>query len=684
MNTETTSPNKDNSLELADVKLWSKRLKDAETYFQKDFVRMRDNMKFAAGLQREGQDSIDCKEYTANFVNREVQMKVSTLYAKDPKAVYKRRPRLDFQIWDESVESMQDAHALIGQAMQNPALQQSPQFAAAQALINDITTGKKWQALCDRIGRSMEILYQYQCDTQSPDFKYQMKQLVRRVVITGVGFVRMNFSRQGDHALTSSGTDDSLSMRLKRARSIMAQIDDDQITEDDPRRQQLEELFASVEQSSTNGDITNIEEKIDFDFPSATSILVDPRCKSLKGFVGARWVAQKYVLPVEDVNAYFELTGDKAIKAGGDLVTYARDGVEKKGQLVADSSKDPQEKSLCCLYEVFDLTTKSVVFLVNGWKMYVQEPQPLTPNLKRFWPIFSLTFNDIETEEGMVVHVYPPSDVELIKHPQKELNRQREELKKQRIANRPWYGCSEGLLTSTDLDAIGNHQSNQLISFKGIPPGTPISQVIERFASVPIDPALYESDTVLKDSKLVIGSNTPQTSLSHVAATPAVIQEQARSGGVNSNVDDLDDLLREMAFAGGEITLQEFSLATVKRIVGVGAVWPEQNRQDFLNEIYLDVVAASSGRPNKAVDVANAQQVGPLMAQAGANPWALIKYYCKVLDSDLDPLEFAPVTPPMPPQMPGQGQAPAGAPNKPPGMVGQHLGGTQPVAVQRN
>lgn len=309
-----------------------------------------------------------------------------------------------------------------------------------------------------------------------------------------------------------------------------------------------------------------------------------------------------------------------------------------------------------------------------------QEPQPLTPNLKRFWPIFSLTFNDIETEEGMVVHVYPPSDVELIKHPQKELNRQREELKKQRIANRPWYGASEGLLTDTDKDAIGNHQSNQLVLFKGIPPGTPINQVVQRFESASIDPALYESDTVLKDSKLVIGSDTPQASLSHVAATPAVIAEQARSGGVNSNVDDLDDLLREMAFAGGEITLQEFSLATVKRIVGVGAAWPEQNRQDFLNEIYLDVVAASSGRPNKAVDVANAQQVGPLMAQAGANPWALIKYYCKVLDSNLDPLEFAPVTTPMPPQ--GQQQvanAPAGAANKPPGMVGSHLGGTPPM-----
>lgn len=502
-----------------------------------------------------------------------------------------------------------------------------------------------------------------------------MKQLVRRVVTTGVGYVRLNFSRQGDHALTDSGTDDSLSMRLKRARAIMEQINDDEVQDDDPRREQLEQLFSSVEASTANGDQTNIEERLDFDFPSSTSVIVDPKCRSLKGFIGARWVAQQYILPLEDVNAYFETN----IKAGGELICYAEDGVEKLKNEPSSSNKDPQEKPLCCLWEVFDIITKNIFFIADGWKDYVQEPQPLTPSIVRFWPLFGLTFNDIEVEPGGKVHIYPPSDVELIRHPQKELNRQRNELRMHRKGNRPWYGVSEGVLPTTDMDKITDHQTNELVAFKGIPPGTPINQVVQRFDPVPIDAALYESKTMLEDAHIVIGSNDPSASISHVAATPAVIQEQQRAAGANSNVDDLDDLLSELARAAGEMMLREFSLDTVKRIVGVGAAWPEQNRQDFLNEIFLDSVAASSGRPNKAVDVANAQQIGPLMLQAGANPWALITMYCKALDTNLDPSDFAPTTAPVL----GSGQTPTPQQQRQPGLVGQHQGGMgMPVGTQ--
>jgi hypothetical protein len=169
---------------------------------------------------------------------------------------------------------------------------------------------------------------------------------------------------------------------------------------------------------------------------------------------------------------------------------------------------------------------------------------------------------------------------------------------------------------------------------------------------------------------MVVGTNQiqQQQPIRHVAATPAVIQEQARISDVNSNVDDLDDLLSEMAQAAGEMMLRTFHPITVQRVVGRGAVWPDQQREDYLNEIMLDIVASSSGRPNKAVELANFQQVAPLMLQAGANPWAIIQYACKVLDSNIDPSDFAPTVPPAPM---GQGQQP------------QQSGQQQPMATPR-
>lgn len=674
METETDIDPQQVSLDATTIKLWTKRIKDAKKFYEKDFVRMRENMEFTAGLQWPAQEEIQTSKYVANFVNHEVNQKVANLYAKNPKAIYQRRPRLDFQIWDGQVETMQSAHAVVASAMQaagvNPAMaqsmMQSPSVLQAQALLRDIDNGKNWEKLCDRIGKTLEILYGYQCDSQSPKFKYLMKQLVRRVVTTGVGYVRLNFSREGDHALTSSGTDDSVSMRVKRAKELKEQMDAGEITQDDPRRTELEQLFSSIEDSVVQGDTTNVEEKLDFDFPPATSIIVDTKCSSLKGFIGARWIAQQYILPLEDINAYFEVD----IKAGGELVQYRENGLEQVRLSDSNKTNDPAEQPLGCLWEVFDVVTKTSFFIVDGWTKYVQEPAPVTPSIRRFWPVFSLTFNDCEIEPGGKVHIYPPSDVELIRHAQLDWNTSRNELRKHRKSNRPWFGTRKGTLTDEDKDLIGNHETGQLVELEGIPPNEPIKNYIEAYMGAPMDPALYNTEMYLEDTSLTIGTNNvqQQQGLRHVAATPAVIQEQSRVAGANSNVDDLDNLLSEMAEAGGEMMLREFSLKTVKRVVGVGAAWPEQNREDFLNEIFLDSQAASSGRPNKAVDVANAQQLVPLLLQAGANPWGVIsKIVIPALDANLDVNDFAPMVPPQAPMAsPSNGQHPTGGKNQPP------------------
>lgn len=668
-----------NLLEGNTVRLWQKRIKDAKRKFEKDFKRMKENMEFAAGIQRHGQENIESSQYTANFVNKEINQKVAALYAKEPKAIAKRRPRLDFEIWDGSVEKLQAASMVMAQTAATGMV--TPAVPQAQALLQDVQAGKQRQEMISRVCDTMEILYQYECDTQSPDFKYQMKQLVRRTAINGVGYVRLNFCRTGAYTLPASGSDDSLSMRIKRAKHILQEIEEDKITEDDPRRTQLQQLFASVQDTVQEQDYSTIEESLEFDFPSSTSIIVDPRCKSLKGFIGARWIAQQFIMPLEEANAFFETD----IKAGGELILYAEEGVEKiKNEPGAMDTKDPQEKPLGCFWEVFDITTKTCFFICDGWHKFVQAPRPVEPNINRFWPIFALTLNDIEMESSGKATIYPPSDVDLIKDAQKEWNRIGEELRKHRKSNRPFYITLDGWLSELDVDKLGDHETCELVRVKGMPPGGDLKSNLVRFDAAPIDAQLYSRANLLEDVVTTVGTTQAAPPQKHVAATPAVIQEQQRISGVSSNVDDLDDLLSELARAGGEIMLKEFSIQTVKRIAGPGAVWPEQQREDFLNEVFLDIVASSSGRPNKAVDVSTAQTLGPLMMQAGANPWALIQYYAKIMDSNLDPKDFAPVTPPAPPQAANPpAKPPQNDAQRPPGMVGQQQGGIRPVPVMQ-
>jgi hypothetical protein len=78
------------------------------------------------------------------------------------------------------------------------------------------------------------------------------------------------------------------------------------------------------------------------------------------------------------------------------------------------------------------------------------------------------------------------------------------------------------------------------------------------------------------------------------------------------------------------------SLQTVQNIAGPGAAWSEMNKELFANEVLLEIEAASSGRPNKAVEIANYERIAPLMLQAGANPQFLLRDGIKRLDDRLD------------------------------------------------
>jgi hypothetical protein len=629
------------------VKQWTKRIKAAKSHFEKDFKRMRQNMDFAAGIQREGQDTVGGgPEYVCNFVNREVQQKVASLYARDPKAIARRRKRMMYSLWDEQPESQWKAKQVQLQGQQQMMMTGMPsgELLMAEALLKDIEHGRALEHAIEKVGKTMEYLYQYECDTQQPDFKFQMKQLVRRTVITGVAYVKLTVCEDEDYALTSTGTDDSVSMRKKRIAHIEEGIDSGEILEDDPRHERLEELEASIKASKEEGDTYNIEQRLEFDFPTSCSIIVDPRCQCLKGFIGARWVAQQFILPLDDVNAYFE----SDIKATAELITYAEDGTEKIKNEPSDNNKDPQEKPLVCLWEVYDITTKSMFFICDGHKDWVQEAKPVVPAIQRFWPIFALTFNDVEVDGHTKAHIYPPSDVELMRSSQMEYNRMREELKKHRKNNKPFYLTVKGWLTDHDVEGISDHENSQVVEVEGAPPNGDVENAIKKFDSAPIDPAIYDVQSLLQDVGLAVGTNSQQQQQPqrHVAATPAMIQEQARISGVNSNVDDLDDLLSELARAAGEMMLRVFSLETVKRIAGPGALWPEENREDFLDSIFLDIVASSSGRPNKAVEIANFERIAPVMLQAGANPWGIIQEAIKRLDDRLEVTDFYPTNPP--------------------------------------
>src|SRR3546814_2280791 len=91
--------------------------------------------------------------------------------------------------------------------------------------------------------------------------------------------------------------------------------------------------------------------------------------------------------------------------------------------------------------------------------------------------------------------------------------------------------------------------------------------------------------------------------------------KQGRISTISANGDDLDEFLAEVARATGQLMLLELDEATAKRIAGEGAVWPALSREDVISEIFLTVKAGSSGRPNKAAEIAHRERAFPFIVQ---------------------------------------------------------------------
>lgn len=634
----------------AAVKRLLTEIAEDKKHWEPDFLRMKDDIAFAVGFQRDGQAALAGDEYVCNLVLRNINQKVASLYARNPTAEWQRQKRLDYTLWDGKMETIQQLAMKVASG--------GVLMPQEMAIVQDYIHGEQTEQGIEKVGLTLQYLYQRQIDDHDPDFKLQMKSLVRRTCTCGVGFVRLAFVRDIDNLKSDEGMGNTLVDTAKRLSYELEQLNDEGNQDDSVRNEEIKNLIASLQSSvQSHGDDYEMSERLSFDFLTSLSVIPDRLCRNLKGFVGARRVAIEYLLPLEEINAYFDVD----VSADKDMVLYKADGTKTE----VNTNEDYQN-AMGCVYEVFDKSTKSHCFVMEGYSNYLQEPELLEPSVKGFWPIFSLTFNDVEALPDSKATIYPPSDVFLMRHPQKEWNRSREALRKHRNGNAAKYVTNKGWLTENDKDKLENCDENFVVELEGLPSGTSPNQALVPILHDPIDEKCYDTGPLMQDVLLAVGAQ--DANLGPVnpqgTATGQSIAEQSRNTGLASNVDDVDDFLSQLANAGGQLMLHPagMSLQTVQTVVGPGAAWPQQNQSEFLNQIFLKVQAASSGKPNKVIDLQNWNLIVPVLMQAGANPQFIVRETIKRLDDNLDPSEAFPLTP----------QAP------PPGMMGPMQGQPQP------
>jgi hypothetical protein len=427
-----------------------------------------------------------------------------------------------------------------------------------------------------------------------------------------------------------------ISNRLSTLERLSADLHDDEVDENGP---EAEELRLLVNDLSKQTDIV-VREGLTFDFPVSTSIIPDPKIMHLREFLGADWVCQEYILSPNDVKEIYEVDVGKsytAYKGVDDGVTVSsRHGLtvlQDKAQRT-DKKEGPDGRS-CCIWEIYNRKDGMVYVMCDGYPDFLREPAAPEVYTDRFWPWFVLTLNELDHE----TMVFPPSDVKLIRDMQMEYNRSRQGMREHRRAARPKTLVSAGTLDAEDLEKLSNHPDNAIIELNGLQPGQKVDDLLQAFRGPPIDPNLYETEQYFTDMMRVSGiqdANIGGTK-SGPSATQSNIAEASRATAMGSNIDDIDDMLSGIARTGSQILLQEVSVDTAKRVVGEGAVWPEMSKQQIADELWLQIEAGSTGRPNQAQEIANAERLFPLLMQLpGIKPEFLAKELIKRLDDKLD------------------------------------------------
>ena len=539
------------------------RIQSAKSFHKKAFEQMKADME--ATYKGYADKSWDDDKYVANILQRHVHQRTAALYAKNPKPVAQRRRKLDYDIWDGDEKTLAMARSEID-AAQKQGFQPSP-FAAQ--LVQEFEKVKQQRQMMDKVSESLELLFDYYMNEQRPTFKSQMKGLVRRVITTSVGYVKVGYQREMDRLPEVSVKISDVQAQVDHLRRIAAEAKKGEINDDDA---EMEELLLSL--------------------------------KSLQYDMKGRRTNNK---PLNSIYERF-------------------DGM----------TAEDMRQGLAMVWEIYDKPSGLMYVVCDGHKDFLKEPTAPPIKLETFWPIFSLAFNEVEHKD----HLFPPSDITLLAPMQHEYNRARQGLREHRRANRPKYVAPAGMLQDEDKALLRNPAANAVLELQALASGQKVDDVLQPVKQIGIDPNLYEVKTIFDDVQLVVGQQEATWGqISKGTATEVSTAESSRQSGMAANVDDLDSFMSEITRAAGQVLLLQMSPEEVKKIVGPGARWPEFMREDVLNEIYLEIEAGSTGKPNKAAELQNIERIIPFLIQIpGIDPGFLAKELLKRLD---DKMEFS-------------------------------------------
>jgi hypothetical protein len=606
---------------------------DDLSHWEWDFQRMRANRRYARGLQWQGMTRKDLvkedRPYVENVTFRHLKSRTAAIYARNPRFTWRQSKRLHHVLWDGSPEMVQMATQQMTGTPESvdpmtgvvtPAVPPQPS-ELAMAIIQEATQYAQDQSNFKKMGETLAILYEYFLREQIFNIKHMMKRTVLQSGTCGLGYIKQTFQRTLQNTPeVEQGLADTKS-QLDTITRLSQELAFGEIDPNEAEADRLKTLMKDME----GREKMLLREGLVFNFPDPLNIIPSKDMIFLPGFFGCPHVTEQYFLTEAKVRETY------GVDLGGRAQAYrSSDPGNKMGERLDFAKTTTWEAGDCArVFEIYHKGDGLVYTICEGHDDYLREPEPPFPWTERFWPWFVYAPNAMDDPENPM----PPSEVELIQPMQNEINAAGDGLRDHRWAARPGH-VVPGFLSEENGKRIQGRAAHGVVILEGMPPDASVEQVLQAFPTAPIDPNLYNTGPAFEGMLRTVG--TQQANLgptSDATATEATIAQSSRQSTDDSAIDELDDLLTEMARAGGQILLLNVDAETVKKIVGPGAMWPETTREEVAQELYLEVEAGSSGKKNQAHEVQVRQMMYPFLLQTpNLDPDKFAKDMLSVLD----------------------------------------------------
>jgi hypothetical protein len=411
---------------------------------------------------------------------------------------------------------------------------------------------------------------------------------------------------------------------------------------------------------------------------------VDGLVTTPEGVYNGRWMSHRVYMSEIQIRAFFAVPADQSI-FGPDQAASATTSASwwGEGNQSPDMSSErvaidaAKRDSLFAVWERHDRETGMIYNWVQGGSVYLREPIRPQVRTQRFFPFYILQFNRVS---GRRVGI---SNVTLGRPLQDEINLVRTHKRQSKRAAYDFHIYENELFDDDEVRALRTRPVGGWVPTK-----KSIEDIREKILPMKGNwsPEPYQVEEEKVELASLVGSSNAQAGITQNGAdtaTEAAIADQSVDALTEFHRWILEStVLTPIYEDAAQILVQIYPEEVAKARGGPGVIWPLMGREQLLNNMELEIVGGSTGKPNQAAELAKMGKAVEILTAVGFIGMyrPTVRFADQVLaaldirQSAEDLFELAP--PPMvSPPGPGKSFGSPGVPQAPPqgGMPGQAL-----------